>query len=139
DEAPWTFERVVLLGAFTQYGNRSYQRDYVFGSNPAPLVSMQIQQGWLTVDTAADLGSPPPPLYLFDMLLEAAQVRLHDGPDPANPDQNRIPEGQATLQFTLRNIPIGVTAQTIHDAIKKNIESDPTGLIDVASQLFDNG
>jgi hypothetical protein len=138
-EAPWTFERVVLDGALREYGARNYSREYFFGSNTDPLVKMEIVDGWLTVETAADLGSPPPPLYIADMLLEAAQVRLHDGPDAANPDQNRLAEGAASLRFSLSNIPIGITADRIRAAIQSNLEADPTGLIDVASQLFDNG
>jgi hypothetical protein len=138
-EPLWTFERVVHSGALAEYGSRNYSHDYFFGSNPQPLVSMSIVSGWLTITTAADVGNPPPPLYLQDLLLEAAQVRLHDGPDPQNPDQNRIPEGQATMRFNLTHIPIGITADTIRDTIRANIESDPAGLIDVAAQLFDNG
>jgi hypothetical protein len=137
-EAPWTFERLVVDGAFRQYGGRDYSRDYYMGANPQPLVRMGIVNGWLTVETAADLGSPPPPLYLHDMLVEAAQVRLHDGPDPASPNQNRIPEGEASLRFELRDIPIGITAERIRETIRENLEADPTGLVDVASQLFDN-
>jgi hypothetical protein len=139
EEPPWTFERVVLDGALLRYGARDYARDYFFGANPEPLVKMRIAGGYLTVETAADLGSPPPPLYLHEMLLEAAQIRLHDGPDPANPDVGRIPEGAATMRFNLTNIPIGVTAERIQTAIRENIEADPSGLVDVASQLFDNG
>ena len=138
-EAPWTFERVVLDGAFEDYRARNYAHDYFFGSSTEPLVRMSVVNGWITVETAADLGSPPPPLYLWDMLLEAAQVRLHDGPDPTRPDVNRIPEGEATMRFSLKDVPIGITADTIRNAIQQNLESDPTGLIDVASQLFDNG
>jgi hypothetical protein len=136
---PWTFEYVVLEDSMVEFAGRDFARDYFFGSNPDPLVRMRIENGWMTVETAADLGSPPPPLYLHDMLLEAAQVRLHDGPDPARPDQDRIPEGQATIRFELQNIPIGVTADRIHQAIRENIEADPTGLVDVAATLFDNG
>ena len=100
---------------------------------------MGIVGGWLTVQTTADLGNPPPPLYIADMLLEAAQVRLHDGLDAMHPDTMRIPEGNANLRFSLSNIPIGITAERIRSAIQQNLEADPTSLIDVASQLFDNG
>jgi hypothetical protein len=71
-------------------------------------------RGWLTITTIAGVGAPPAPLYVWDMLLEVAQIRLHDG---------GIPEGQANVRFTLRDIALGIDAATIIEASRPTLQA----------------
>ena len=74
------------------------------------------------------LGSPPPPSYLWDVLLEVGQVRLHDG---------GIPEGEASVELTLRDVPIGIDSATLAQTIRENLQADPQSLLGIASTLVD--
>jgi hypothetical protein len=134
---PWTLERVVAGAGFNAFASRQYAREYWIKDPSEPLFTLSIEDGWMGVETLANLGSPPPPMYLWDLMLEVAQVRLHDGPDPAHPEVDALPEGTADTRFTLTDVPIGVTTEAISEAIRRNLEEDPSGLVSAASSLLD--
>jgi hypothetical protein len=79
--------------------------------------------------TFTDVGNPPPPAYLWDLLSEVAQVRLHDG---------GLAEGDADVEFTLRDIVIPLDEPAIVAQIKANLERNPEALIGITEQLNDN-
>ena len=91
--------------------------------------------GWLEMETFTDIGEPPPPAYFWDMLAEVAQVRLHD---PASPGGDPIPEGEADVEFTLKNVQIPVDQDAILKAIRENFAANPEALADLAKLLNNN-
>ncbi len=72
---------------------------------------------------------PPPPSYFWDILLEVAQVRLHDG---------GLQEGQGDISFTLRSVPVGTTVAELVAQIKGNIQKNPAALAGIAELLNEN-
>ncbi|MCA9659783.1 MAG: acetyltransferase, partial [Myxococcales bacterium] len=69
------------------------------------------------------------PSYFWDVLIEVAQVRLHDG---------GIAEGDGDVSLTLRDVPVGVTTADLVAAIKENLANDPAPLTDIAEIINDN-
>jgi len=133
----WTLERIVAEAGFTSFSSRDFSREYFLKDESDPLFVLSIDQGYMAVETLANLGSPPPPMFMWDLMLEVAQVRLHDGPDPASPETDAIPEGEGHVRFTLRDVPIGITADQIAEAIRNNVEEDPSGLVSAAGSILD--
>jgi hypothetical protein len=130
---PWSIERIVAQAALNAFEGRDYHKSFQLGADPTPLFTVSIDDGWMRMETKGDIGAPPMPLYIWDLMAWVAQVRLHDGTEPNKP----IAEGQANLRFTLKDVQVGVTKTQIETAIRRNIEQDPTGLIDVASKVID--
>ncbi|MFO0602260.1 MAG: hypothetical protein U0324_03750 [Polyangiales bacterium] len=115
--SPWLIERIVAESAYRQYHNRfattAYARTlrYDAGSIRDAAV-IDWARGWVTIRTAGGLGSPPAPTYLWDVLTEVAQTRLHDG---------GVMEGAANLAFTLRRVPIGLTADDLVRSLRPTL------------------
>ncbi|NUN12347.1 MAG: hypothetical protein HUU55_01780 [Myxococcales bacterium] len=125
----WTLERVVAEAALVKWGNWSVTQEYFLGKAPDPVAILAIDDGWLQATTKADLGNPPAPGYLWDVLTEVAQVRLHDG---------NIPEGNANVQFVLKDVPVGLTNDDITTQIRESLSNDPFALVQAARFLFSN-
>ncbi|WP_437547526.1 acetyltransferase [Sorangium sp. So ce367] len=90
------------------------------------------ESGWteISVDESVILEDPPPaPSYFWDILLDVAQARLHDG---------GLAEGEANLEVTLRDVPVGVKTEDLVASIKENLASDPAVLKDMALELNNN-
>lgn len=133
----WTLERVVADATLQLFATRLYEEAYFLGDSPDPLFTVAIDDGWLEIVTKGNIGSPPIPLYMWDFMVQVMQVRLHDGPDPTQPEVGAIPEGEANVRFDLHDVELGVTVDQITEAIKRNLEEDPTGLISAASLILD--
>lgn len=69
----------------------------------------------------------PPAKYFWDLLIEIAQVRLHDG----------LGEGKADVELTLRDIPTGISTEALIDTMKQNVMTDAGSLVDFAALLND--
>lgn len=115
------------------------------GDVPMPLEAVRVCTGdngdpadgsepphWTTiaVDDSVLLDSPPPaPAYFWDILLEVAQIRLHDG---------GLAEGEGDINFTLRDIPAGITTAALEQTIRDNIQQNPAALAALAELLNEN-
>ncbi len=87
---------------------------------------------WTTiaVDDSVLLDDPlPAPSYFWDILLEVAQTRLHDG---------GLAEGEGDIAFTLKDIPAGITTAELELQIRKNIQNNPAALAALAELLNEN-
>lgn len=128
-ESPrWTLEHVVLDAAFHMFDGLAYHEDVYVGPSPAPLAVVDVLDGWLQITTLGNIATPPPGMYVWDLIGEVAQVRMHDG---------GLKEGDASVRFTLTDVPVGLTVDQIKDAVKRNLEEDPSGLVATANELFD--
>lgn len=125
---PWTIERSIAQAGLETFQKRVYSKSFFIGDDPVALFTMTIDHGWLTMTSKGAVGDPPKPLYVWDLMNEVAQVRMHDG---------GIPEGKADVRFTLRDVAVGVTADQIEQMVRRNLEQDPTSLVDAAAFLLD--
>lgn len=84
------------------------------------------ETGWVTLDTFNNVGSPPPPAYLWDLDLEIAEVRLHDG---------GLAEGEADVELTIKDVEVGVTPDELIEQTRRNLALHPEVLSEFASLI----
>jgi hypothetical protein len=144
DLPEWEFEYLIMEMARTRtLGGEgittppigAHCDEYELGTGVTAFSSCLDGDGWLVMETFTDIGEPPPPAYFWDMLAEVAQVRLHD---PASPGDDPIPEGEADVEFTLKNVQIPVDQDEILKAIRENFAANPGALADLAKLLNNN-
>jgi hypothetical protein len=126
--APWTLERVLIGAAQRAFSNLTSKVSYTRPGREDPLFEATVERGFQTIFVQAGLGSPPPASYVWDLLLEIAQVRLHDG---------GLAEGQANVEFTLSNVPLGTDTATLEDLMRENLKQNPHALVDIAESIID--
>jgi len=126
---PWQLERVLIGGAQQAFAAQTASLSFTQPGKTDPLVKAEVNNGWQQISVLANIGAPPPPSYLWDILVEVAQVRLHDG---------GIAEGEAAVEVTLHDIPVGTDTETITQTIRDNLRADPSSLLDVATRLIDS-
>ncbi|MCY0986209.1 acetyltransferase [Nannocystis sp. ILAH1] len=131
DLPPWLFERLIaeMARRRTVEGIGPHCDEYKLGTDVVAFEACVDATGWTEMTTFTDVGNPPPPAYLWDLLSEVAQVRLHDG---------GLAEGDADVEFTLTDIVIPLDQAAIVKQIKANLERNPEALIGITEQLNDN-
>lgn len=75
--------------------------------------------GWLRIWTLANLGTPPEPQYVWDMILEVAERRLLDG---------GVDQGEGGVLFPLHDIPVGLTGDEVKAAVRPVLEGQKSKL-----------
>jgi hypothetical protein len=126
---PWTLERVLMTAGQRAFAMSNANIAYAAPGRADPLFRARVTNGWQELFVEGGLGSPPAPSYLWDILLEVAQVRLHDG---------GLAEGMAGVEVALRDVRTGVDASTLERTIRRNLEADPAALSELATSLIDN-
>jgi hypothetical protein len=101
---------------------------FELGTGVEAFESCTDETAWVTFETFNDVGSPPPPAYMWDLQMELAQVRLHDG---------GLAEGEADIEFSLTDVPLGVSSDQITQDIADNIAANPGALKQLANELAD--
>lgn len=125
--APWLFEQVAVEAGYQMYGSsfaaKAYKRQlrYDAGSIKDATV-IDWNRGWVSIATAGGIGAPPPPLYAWDLLMEVAQVRLHD---------NGVAEGKAKMAFSLDDLSIGLKAEQLIEKLRPHLAAQESELSDV--------
>lgn len=126
----WEFERVILeMGLELEARVPAHCDEYELGTGVVAFRACVDEDGWVTMETFNDLGNPPPPSYLHDIILEIAQVRLHDG---------GIPEGEADVALSLRDVEVGVETDELIEQTRENLEQNPEALREFASLITDS-
>ncbi|PRP93178.1 hypothetical protein ENSA5_44450 [Enhygromyxa salina] len=127
---PWEFERVVAeMTMLAAKSISDHCTEYELGTGVQAFSACIDASHWVEFETFNDVGNPPPPSYAWDVVLELAQVRLHDG---------GLKEGDADIAFTLTDVPLGVEADEIVDEIRANMAADPLALQELAENLSAN-
>lgn len=119
----WFTEGIIQEVAYRQYFDRfgpSYAATlrYDAGSITNAAV-INWSRGWTTIQTSGGIGDPPPPVFFWDLLMEVAQVRLHDG---------GIAEGAANAQFRVEKLAIGLTADQLIERVKPKLKEQEVEL-----------
>lgn len=126
----WEFESVLA-----EMTRRTVERisdhcdDYTLATGAVAFSACIDEAGWVTLETFNELGSPPDPAYLWDLNLEIGQVRLHDG---------GLAEGEANVEFTVRDVSVGVSPDELVEQLKANLRAQPEVLREFATLLVDN-
>ena len=124
----YTLERVLLEGARDAFSSQSAFVSYTQPGRTEPLFSAEVALGWQRIDVLGGVGSPPPPSYLWDLILEVGQVRLRD---------EGVPEGEGDVEFTLKDVPVGTDSSLIERSLRENLAAEPRALLDIANRLID--
>jgi hypothetical protein len=123
----WTLERVLLGAAQAAFKSLDSSVSYAAPGDPDPLFSASVVDGFQTLNVRGGLGSPPQSSYVWDLLLEVAQVRLHDG---------GLKEGQGNVAFTVQNIPLGTTSSELEQRVKDNLRASPSSLLELTESVL---
>ena len=130
DLPPWEFERVVAEMTYISAASiPDHCTNCELGTGVQAFSACIDGEHWIEFETFNNVGNPPPPSYAWDTVLELAQVRLHDG---------GLGEGEADIEFSLSDVPLGVEASAIVDEIRANMAADPVALEDLAEHLTNN-
>lgn len=118
DEAPWVLEHLVAESVYRASRDRfaasGYRRELHYGAGAVENAATMVwERGWITITTSGGLGDPPPPFHAWDLLTEVAQLRLHDG---------GLAEGEADVEFVLRQLPVGLTADELVEALRPTLQ-----------------
>jgi hypothetical protein len=125
----WTLERVLLGAAQSAFQDLTSHVEYGAKDRSSPLFTADVADGFQTLFVEGGIGSPPAPSYVWDLLLEVAQRRLHDGD---------IPEGEADVEFTLENVSVGIDTKTIEQRVKDNLRQNPENMLALTERILDN-
>ncbi|HSN97301.1 MAG TPA: hypothetical protein VLS89_03350 [Candidatus Nanopelagicales bacterium] len=137
DTPPWQMEHLLASAGFAR-GQTIPAHCAVYapqgtGEDPFEAVEVCIDDtGWVEIEVDESVvleDPPPPPSYFWDVLLEVAQVRMHDG---------GLAEGEADVEITVRDVPVGISTAELTQQIRANIQADPASLRGVAEQLNEN-
>lgn len=124
----WTLEHAIAEAGFRRYGDLEGVQAWTLPGRDEPVLRIDVRDGWKSIETSGGVGTPPAPAYVWDVLCEIAQVRLHDG---------GLAEGEANVEVTLRNIPVGIDARVIEATVRANLEADPRLLAAITEQVID--
>ncbi|MEO0601387.1 MAG: hypothetical protein AAF211_08130, partial [Myxococcota bacterium] len=128
---PWTIESVLAETAAARFGGLGPREVvYALGTGVPVLAASRADDGWTTLGTFDDLGEPPPPAFLWDVVSEIGQVRLHDGD---------LAEGDAIASFTLSDVPLGIRADALAALVRETLGADPERLRALAVAVTQNG
>ncbi|MEM6292074.1 MAG: acetyltransferase [Myxococcota bacterium] len=126
----WEFETVLAeMSRRTAEGISDHCDEYELATGAVAFSACIDGQGWVTMETFNNIGSPPDPSYLWDINLEIGQVRVHDG---------GLAEGEADVEFTVQDVPVGVPPDQMVAQLQENIQANPEALREFAELLIDN-
>jgi hypothetical protein len=122
---PWDFEYIVAWAGRQKYGSLQSVVTKLFtdvvrvgqDGNPG---------GWAVFNVPLGiLFGEPPAQFVWEMINEVAQHDLHHL-DPDGPAT--FPEGQANVEFTLEDIPCGITGAEAADAVRPFLQAQASAI-----------
>lgn len=127
---PWLIEPMITKMAYQLAARMSTDCVvYEVASGAEVFRACMDDTKWVTFETFNNVGMPPAPKYIWDIIGEMAQVRLHD--------QN-LPEGTANAMLTLSNLSLRITAESLTEQIRANIAANPAALRELAEATNQN-
>ncbi len=120
----WTAEHMVIDAVYHAFRERFSESNYQASKSYdvgalKDASTWSWDKGWLSIQTVAGIGAPPSPSYWWDLVLELAQKRLHDG---------GIAEGKATLHLPITGVPVSITSDDIIAKARKLFEAQKSKL-----------
>jgi hypothetical protein len=158
-QPPWSFEYIVATAGYAAYSERVFDHCYVNFDPCLASVSIgagETPAGWSVFQTDFMSVKVPAPQYLWELLLDIAQLAVHDfecldtkdydndgdkneiiacaGPndaDPSNDPDLEIEEGMMRPVFALKGVPIGLTADEMIAQIRPTLQAQADKIADV--------
>ncbi len=130
---PWTLEHLVVDAAYRglrgRYSEHGYRQriEYSVGSMQG-VASIDWDRGWVTVATLMDMGDPPPPQYVWDLVGEVAQACLHDG---------GVAEGDVAVELTLTDLPLGMSGDDVLASVRTALAEQGPDLVEAVVGSWD--
>lgn len=126
DLPAWQFERLVAEMAEQVTFSKPLPNcvEYTVGAGTVVFRGCVEASGWTTFETFNNAGNPPDDMYLWDLQVDMAQVRLHDG---------GLAEGEAHVAFTMRDLLVGINSTQMVERIKQNFAQNPRALRELAA------
>jgi hypothetical protein len=116
----WEFERLILEMARASVADTPPRCiSYQLGTGVQALEACVDSAGWVELTSFNGAGDPPVPAYVWDLELELAQIRLHDG---------GLAEGEADVAMPVSNVGIGVRAEEMLEQVRQNIRINAEAL-----------
>jgi hypothetical protein len=115
----------VAAGARNDYVDRTFNGNYLFGLARVSLGQGGTPPGWIAYDVPLNLGNPPADQFVWETVLEVAQVALHQTPFAS------IAEGEANVAFTLDDVPVGLTGSEAAQKVRPYLEEQGSVLSDL--------
>lgn len=119
----WLFEYLVTYAAYLDYQNLTFSESYGLGAADVNIGQDGNPPGWVQYDIFLNLGSPPEDQYVWETVLEIAQVRLHDS------GFQTFPEG-VELAFTIEDIPCGLSGSEAAEAVRPYLQEQASDISD---------
>jgi hypothetical protein len=121
---PWDFEYLVTAAAYLDYvALPPFSVDYLLGSASVDVGQNGNPLGWIEYFVFLGLGNPPEDQYVWETILEVAQVRLHDS------GFQTFPEG-VELAFTIEDIPCGLSGSEAAEAVRPYLQEQASDISD---------
>lgn len=122
--SPWDFEYLVTDAAYRDYvALPPFSVDYLLGSASVDVGQNGNPLGWIEYFVLLGLGNPPEDQYVWETILEVAQVRLHDS------GFQTFPEG-VELAFTIEDIPCGLSGTEAAEAVRPYLQEQASDISD---------
>lgn len=122
--SPWEFEYLVTDAAYRDYvALPPFSVSYLLGSASVDVGQNGNPLGWIEYFVFLGLGNPPEDQYVWDTILEVAQVRLHDS------GFTTFPEG-VDLAFTIEDIPCGLSGSEAAEAVRPYLQEQASDISD---------
>ena len=121
---PWTLEYNVALAAYDAYKDRTFSESYLLGTASVEIGQNGNPPGWTEYSVPLGIGNPPEDQYVWETILEVAQVALHRTPFTT------FSEGDANIAFTVQNIPIGLSGAEAAEAVRPFLQEQASLLSD---------
>ncbi|MCA9708490.1 MAG: hypothetical protein KDK70_21755 [Myxococcales bacterium] len=119
----WLFEYLVTYAGWVDYQGLTAALDYLLGTASVYIGQDGNPPGWVEYDILLNLGNPPEDQYIWETILEVAQVRLHDSGFAT------FPEG-VQLAFTVQDIPVGITGSEAAEAVRPYLQEQASQISD---------
>lgn len=129
---PWDFEYIVAYAGFLKYATlQSVVTKWL--PLPTDVVKVGNPAGWAVFNVPLGfLFNEPPAQFVWEMINEVAQYDLHHlkAGGPAT-----FPEGSANVEFTLEDIPVGITGEEAATAVRPHLQGQAS---EIAGYLLGN-
>lgn len=123
-QSSWLLEHIVASAGMATFAERSFKKcfakfgltciaEVAIGSMPNPL-------GWTVFTLKVEGETAPGAQYLWELLLEVAQIAVHDPDGDGKPD---LQEGEARPVYELHKVSIGLTAEQMIAQIRPNLQA----------------
>lgn len=121
-QPPWLVESIIVRAAWESYRERRVSLCYLLCLARVQIGQGSLPAGWTVFSVPLSIGNPPRDQYVWELITEIGQVALHRTPG------GTIPEGEANMAFTLRDVPVGIAADELLSAIRPFLQGQAARL-----------